>query len=86
MEKLNEFYADLLKKNGKLTSEQEDLLQKAFFPGWANDDPSKQMRDSLRDFTSAYNKWEAEQVATPKPEAPLPPMSDKELEELAAII
>lgn len=86
MEKLNEFYADLLKKNGKLTKTQEDLLQKAFFPGWADDDPNKQLMDSLHDFTSAYTKWEVEQSKKPKPEKPLPPMSDKEVDDLAAML
>ncbi len=86
MERLNEFYSDLLKKAGKLTSTQEDLLQKAFFPGWPDDDTNKQMMDSLRDFTSAYSKWEMEQTNKPKPDEPLPPMSDKELEELAATL
>ncbi len=82
MEKLNEFYADLLKKNGKLTSVQEDLLQKAFFPGWADDEPNKRIMDSLRSLQTAYNKWEAEQVKKPKEEK-VKPMTDAEIEALA---
>ena len=85
MDNLNEFYSDLLQKSGKLTNVQEELLQKAFFPGWSNDDPNKQMMDSLRDFTSAYNKWEKEREKKKKTAKPLPPMSDEEIEELAAI-
>ena len=86
MEKLNEFYADLLKKTSTLTKVQEDLLQRAFFSGWADDDPNKQLMDSLHDFTSAYIKWEKEQARKPKPEEPLPPMSDEEVDALAAIL
>lgn len=82
---INKFYADLLLKSGKLTSVQEELLQKAFFPGWADDSPNKQMMDSLRDFQRAYNNWEAEQNKKPKPQPRLEPMSDKEIDEIASM-
>lgn len=82
MEKLNQFYSDLLKRSGKLTDEQQDLLQQAFFPGWAEDNPNKQMLDSTRDFTNAYTKWEAEH---PKLQKKNKVMTDEEIDALAAI-
>ena len=79
MEKLNQFYSDLLRKCGKLTSSQEERLRETFFPGWADLNPNERMMDSLRDFQKAFNKWEAEREA----EKPLPSMTDAEIDEIA---
>lgn len=82
MSNLHLFYADFIKKHGKLTSKQQELLQQAFFPGFADLNPNERMMDSLRDFQQAYGKWETEQASIKKP---LPPMDDAEIEALAAI-
>ncbi len=84
MEKLNKFYADLLKRSGKLTDEQQDLLQQAFFPGWGEDSPNKQMLDSARDFSEAYTKWEAEQ-SRHQNKKETNTMTNEEIDALAAI-
>lgn len=85
MEKnLNLFFADVLRKR-TLTEEQSMTLQEMLFPGW-DDDPNKARMESVKDMTTAYAKWEMEQERKPKPEEPLPPMSDKEIDELASII
>lgn len=83
MENLNFFYSDLLRNSGKLTSAQEELLQKVFFPGWADDSPNKQMMDSLRDFQAAYDKWEREQEREPTSKPDVKPMSEAEIDEIA---
>lgn len=84
MEKLNQFYADVIRRNGKLTEEQQDLLQKAFFPGWADDTPNKQILDSCRDLHEAYTKWEAAQSRQPNKNR-TNAMTDEEIDALAAI-
>ena len=86
MSNLHLFYADFIKKNGKLTNKQEELLQEAFFPGWADLSPNERIMDSIKDFQAAYNRWEQEQVAIEKKreaDKPLPPMDDSELSDLA---
>lgn len=87
MEKnLHLFYSDLLRKGGNLTSNQADILQQMFFPGWAEDDENTRAMDSLRDFSRAYHQWDAEQqAATKKTEdkKPLSPMTEAELDAIA---
>lgn len=85
MEKdLNFFFADEL-RNRTLTDEQSLVLQEMLFPGW-NDDPNKARMESVKDMTAAYTRWEAEQEKKPKTTEKVTPMSDAEIDALAAII
>ena len=81
--KLAKFFADTISKR-ELTEEQTCTLQQMFFPG-LDDDPNKRLSESALDMATAYMKWEAKQ-SNRKDEHHATPMSEAEIEALAAIM
>ncbi len=81
--KLAKFFADTIGKR-ELTDEQTITLQRMLFPG-IGDDENSRLRDGALDMATAYMKWEAKQ-SNHKDEHHAAPMTDAEIEELAAIM
>ena len=81
--KLSQFFADTLRTR-ELTDEQSIALQRMLFPG-IGDDENSRLRDGALDMANAFMKWEAKQ-SNRKDEHHAAPMSDAELEELAALL
>lgn len=81
--KLAQFFADTISKR-ELTEEQTCTLQQMLFPG-LDDDPNKRLSESALDMATAYMKWEAKQ-SNRKDEHQVTPMSDSEIEQLAAMM
>jgi len=81
--KLSQFFADTLRTR-ELTDEQSIALQRMLFPG-IGDDENSRLRDGALDMATAYMKWEANQ-SNRKDEHHAAPMSDAEIEELAAML
>lgn len=81
--KLSQFFADTLRTR-ELTDEQSMTLQQMLFPG-IGDDEAARLRDGALDMASAMMKWEAKQNRqTDKDEHRVTPMTDEEIEVLAA--
>lgn len=81
--KLAQFFADTISKR-ELTEEQTCTLQQMLFPG-LDDDTNKRLSESALDMATAYMKWEAKQ-SNRKDEHHADPMSDAEIEQLAAMM
>lgn len=81
--KLAKFFADTISKR-ELTEEQTCTLQQMLFPG-LDDDPNKRLSESALDMATAYMKWDAKQ-SIHKDGQRVAPMTDKEIEELAAMM
>ena len=81
--KLAKFFADTISKR-ELTEEQTCTLQQMLFPG-LDDDPNKRLSESALDMATAYMKWDAKQ-SNRKDEHHAAPMTDAEIEELAAML
>ncbi len=81
--KLSQFFADTLRTR-ELTDEQSIALQRMLFPG-IGDDENSRLRDGALDMATAYMKWEAKQ-SNRKDEHQVTPMSDSEIEQLAAMM
>lgn len=79
--KLVQFYADTLRTR-ELTEEQSMTLQQMLFPG-IGDDENSRLRDGALSMANAYTKWQAKQV---NDEHHTAPMTEDEIEELAAIM
>ena len=79
--KLAEFFADTLRTR-ELTDEESMTLQEMLFPG-IGDNEAARLRDGALDMANAYAKWEAKQE---KGERHAAPMTDDEIEALAALI
>lgn len=81
--KLAKFYADTLRTR-ELSDEQSMTLQEMLFPG-IGDDEAARLRDGALDMASAMMKWEAKQnKQKDKGEHNATPMTDEEIEALAA--
>ena len=84
---LAKFFADTIRTR-ELTDEQSITLSRLLFPG-IGDDENTRLRDGARDMASAYMRWEAKQGSKEKGgkgEHHEDPMTDDEIEALAAII
>ena len=81
--KLSQFFADTLRTR-ELTDEQSIALQRMLFPG-IGDDENSRLRDGALDMAKAFLKWEAKQTRH-KDEHHTAPMSEAEIEALAAIM
>lgn len=81
--KLSQFYADAIRTR-ELTDEQSMAIQQILFPG-IGDDENSRLRDGALDMATAFMKWEAKQ-SSHKDEHHAVPMSDAEIEALAAIM
>lgn len=83
--KLSQFYADTLRTR-ELTDEQSMTLQRMLFPG-IGDDENSRLRDGALDMANAFIKWEAKQTNRKNSnEHQVNPMTDGEIEALAAIM
>lgn len=81
--KLAHFYADTL-RNRELTDEQSITLQRMLFPGIGEDENSR-LRDGALDMANTFMKWETKQ-SKHNDEHQVPPMSESEIEALAAMM
>jgi len=81
--RLVQFFADTLRTRD-LTDEDELTLQRMLFPA-LSEDKNKAVLESTADMMSAFARWEAEQDRKPKPQPKVEPMSDEEIDSLAAI-
>lgn len=82
--KLAKFYADTISKR-ELTDEQSMTLQQMLFPG-IGDDENSRLRDGALDMANAYLRWEKQTCHDHKVEHQVPPMSESEIEALAAMM
>ena len=79
------FFADRL-RNHSLTDEDETVLQKMLFPSY-EENPNKAFIESTHDMLLAYEQWEMKRKPDDKPNPAYgEPMTDAEIDELAAII
>ena len=83
--KIARFYADILRTR-ELTDEQSMTLQQMLFPGIGDDEGSR-LRDGALSMANAYMKWDAnENSRKDKDKHHSIPMTDAEIEALAAIL